>query len=406
MDEVDGITGNEDRAGIQALIKRLQTTRVPIILIANDRQASKMRTLATHCYEIKFDRPSFLNVKSFILDICSREYIHITHTSLDHLIHVCNRDIRKIIHTLHLYYKQSSSILSNISNIDKALATSPFDACMKMFAMPNLTLLDKNNLFFYDYSLVPLLIQENYLRIVPSITAERRPVGTRQRLELISQAADSLALGDICSKMNFTHGNRSLLGYQSMFSGVLPTSYLQGSLDIVRFPAWFACTQRQKSTDRLLIELQTHCALKTMTIDRKEFNLDYLPTLNNVFRKYLQKSDAKPSVELMNNYYFNPDDLQMIFNLCSYAELDTRRFQLDTKTKTSLNKSLEKQHHRTPFKPIDINQIKPGMTGAREDDDDYHMNIFDDDDDEGESRTVDRDIIQRTRTNPKRRKMK
>jgi replication factor C subunit 1 len=88
MDEVDGVTGNEDRGGIQALIKLIQTTHIPIILIANDRQALKMRTLATYCYEIKFDRPSFLNVKSFILDICSREYIHITHTSLDNLIHL------------------------------------------------------------------------------------------------------------------------------------------------------------------------------------------------------------------------------------------------------------------------------------------------------------------------------
>lgn len=404
MDEVDGITGNEDRAGLQMLIKRLQTTRIPIILIANDRQTSKMRSLASHCFEIKFDRPSFLNVKSFILEICSREYIHITHTSLDHLINVCNRDIRQILHTLHLYYKQSSSLISNISNIDKSLATSPFDACMKMFSMGNLNLIEKSNLYFHDYSLVPLLIEENYLRIVPSITAERKPVGTRQRLELISQAADSLALGDVCSKLNFTNASRSLLGYQSMFSGVLPTSYLQGSVDHVRFPAWFGFTQRQKSTERFLIELETHCALKTMTIDRKEFNLDYLPIFNHLFRKFLQKTDVKSSINLMNNYYFNPDDLQMIFNLCSYLKSDANKYQIDTKMKNLLTKSLEKQHHRTPFKSIDINQIKPGLTGAREDDDDYTMNISEDEHEE--TIKPDRDIIQRNRTNPKRRKLK
>ncbi|CAF4194713.1 unnamed protein product, partial [Rotaria magnacalcarata] len=31
MDEVDGVTGNEDRGGIQALIELIQTTRIPII---------------------------------------------------------------------------------------------------------------------------------------------------------------------------------------------------------------------------------------------------------------------------------------------------------------------------------------------------------------------------------------
>ena len=61
--------------------------------------------------------------------------------------------LRKIIHTLNLYYKQSSSIISNISNIEKALSTSPFDACMKMFSLSNINLIDKTNLYFHDYSL-------------------------------------------------------------------------------------------------------------------------------------------------------------------------------------------------------------------------------------------------------------
>lgn len=214
MDEVDGVTGNEDRGGLKTLIKLVQTTTNPIIFIANDRQAVKMRTLASHCYEIKFDRPSFLNVKSFILDICSREHIRITHSSLDNLINDCNRDIRKIIHTLNLYYKPSISSVSNVKIIEKALSISPFDACMKMFSSPNMSLIDKTNLYFHDSSLVPLLIQENYIRIVPEVTAQRKPVSLQKRLELIAKAADSLTYGDICSKLNFATGSRSLMGYQ------------------------------------------------------------------------------------------------------------------------------------------------------------------------------------------------
>ncbi len=85
---------------------------------------------------------------------------------------------------------------------------------MKMFSLSNINLIDKTNLYFHDSSFVPLLIQDNYLRVVPSITAQRKPIGTRQRMELISKAADSLAIGDICSKLNFTNGSRSLMGYQ------------------------------------------------------------------------------------------------------------------------------------------------------------------------------------------------
>lgn len=187
-----------------------------------------------------------------------------------------------------------------------------------------------------------------------------------------------------------------------MFSGVIPTTYLHGSLNVVQFPAWFSLMQQQKNTDRFLIELETHCALKTMTIDRKEFNLDYLPILNFLFNNSLQKQNYSSCLELMNNYYFNQDDLQIIFNLSTYKKMNLNQVQFDTKTKTLLTKSLEKQHSRTPFKQIDINKIKPGMSGAREDDDDYNMNISDDE----ENLHPDTDIIKRIKSNPKRRKMK
>jgi hypothetical protein len=187
-----------------------------------------------------------------------------------------------------------------------------------------------------------------------------------------------------------------------MFSGVIPTTYLHGSLNVVQFPAWFGLSQQQKSTDRLIIELETHCALKTMTIDRKEFNLDYLPIFYFLFNKYLQKPDIKICLELMNNYYFNQDDLQMILTISTYRKMNFNQSQLDTKTKTLLTKSLEKQHHRTPFKPVDINQIKPGMSGAREDDDDYNITISDNE----ENTNPDSDIIKRIKPTPKRRKMK
>lgn len=188
-----------------------------------------------------------------------------------------------------------------------------------------------------------------------------------------------------------------------MFSGVIPTTYLQGSLNVVQFPAWFGLMQRQKSTDRLLIELQTHCSLKTMTIDRNEFNRDYLPTFNSLFNNYLQKQNIDACLELMNSYYFNSDDLQMILSISSYRKMNLTKNELDTKTKTLLTKSLEKQHHRTPFKQININKIKPGLSGAREDDDDYNKTISDDEDGDKENMTTDSDII---KPKSKRRKMK
>jgi replication factor C subunit 1 len=57
MDEVDGMSGNEDRGGISAIIDIIKKTKTPIICIANDRQSPKLKSLANYCYDLKFVHP-------------------------------------------------------------------------------------------------------------------------------------------------------------------------------------------------------------------------------------------------------------------------------------------------------------------------------------------------------------
>ena len=54
MDEIDGVSGSNDRGGIAALIKIIENSKMPVICICNDRQNSKIRSLAYHCLDIKF----------------------------------------------------------------------------------------------------------------------------------------------------------------------------------------------------------------------------------------------------------------------------------------------------------------------------------------------------------------
>ena len=64
MDEVDGMAGNDDRGGNQALIQMIKSTKTPIFCVCNDRQNPKVfyifqvRSLANSCYDKKFQRPT------------------------------------------------------------------------------------------------------------------------------------------------------------------------------------------------------------------------------------------------------------------------------------------------------------------------------------------------------------
>ena len=56
MDEVDGMAGNEDRGGIGELIQIIKSSSIPIICICNDRQHQKIRSLAGHCFDLRFQK--------------------------------------------------------------------------------------------------------------------------------------------------------------------------------------------------------------------------------------------------------------------------------------------------------------------------------------------------------------
>ena len=67
MDEVDGMSTG-DRGGIPELIELIKTTLVPIICICNDRDSPKVRSLGSHCYDLKFKNPSLSLLYCLIIE--------------------------------------------------------------------------------------------------------------------------------------------------------------------------------------------------------------------------------------------------------------------------------------------------------------------------------------------------
>jgi replication factor C subunit 1 len=72
MDEVDGMSSG-DRGGIAAIIQMIKNSKVPIICICNDRAAEKIRSLAGHCYDIRFQKPQKLALVRRLKDILHAE---------------------------------------------------------------------------------------------------------------------------------------------------------------------------------------------------------------------------------------------------------------------------------------------------------------------------------------------
>ncbi|TPP59788.1 Replication factor C subunit 1 [Fasciola gigantica] len=225
MDEVDGMAGNEDRGGMQELINMIKSSRIPVICICNDRQSPKVIN----------------NTQMWCVGKLANE----------------------------------SQLVADASGARKDVRLSAFEVIRKVFA-PDVsgqngrqaTLNECLDLFFQDYSIIPLFVQENYLNVRPK-SAQGNPNRT---LQLLAEASKNIAMGDVVSKAirSAGTGSWSLLPTQGILSTVMPGHILCGPLpggvgpgSGVSFPSWFGKNSNQNRMRRVSCELSSHMNLAT-----------------------------------------------------------------------------------------------------------------------------------------------
>jgi replication factor C subunit 1 len=126
---------------------------------------------------------------------------------LDKLVTGSQSDIRQVLNMLSTWSLTKSTMdydegtaLSKAS--EKYVALNPFQIAEQLLVETNyraLSVPDKFDLYFNDYQLAPLMIQENYIRMNP--TDARADASGLEAIELISKAADSLSDSDMVDSM-------------------------------------------------------------------------------------------------------------------------------------------------------------------------------------------------------------
>ncbi|MEM0079536.1 MAG: replication factor C large subunit [Nitrososphaerota archaeon] len=100
VDEVDGIAGREDAGGIAALRKIITTTRVPIVLVANNPWDQKLAPIRDQALMIEFKRLSKTVVYKRLKEICEKEGVKIPDNVLMKLAEKSEGDLRSAINDL------------------------------------------------------------------------------------------------------------------------------------------------------------------------------------------------------------------------------------------------------------------------------------------------------------------
>ncbi|MCL1970400.1 MAG: replication factor C large subunit [Candidatus Bathyarchaeota archaeon] len=131
LDEVDGIAGNEDRGGVNAIIKIIENTRTPVIMAANDPDLEKLRPLKKICLIIKFQQTRIPLIIMALKKICEQEHIAYEFEALEKIAINSQGDVRSAINDLQGLSEEGKTLTAQdtlalglrnrSSNMDEAL---------------------------------------------------------------------------------------------------------------------------------------------------------------------------------------------------------------------------------------------------------------------------------------------
>ncbi|XP_045429334.1 replication factor C subunit 1 isoform X2 [Pipistrellus kuhlii] len=357
MDEVDGMAGNEDRGGIQELIGLIKHTKIPIICMCNDRNHPKIRSLVHYCFDLRFQRPRVEQIKGAMMSIAFKEGLKIPPPAMNEIILGSNQDIRQVLHNLSMWCARSKALTYDQAKADsqrakKDIKLGPFDVARKVFAAgeetAHMSLVDKSDLFFHDYSIAPLFVQENYLHVKPVAAGG----DMKKHLMLLSRAADSICDGDLVDRQIRSKQNWSLLPTQAIYASVLPGELMRGYMtQFPTFPSWLGKHSSTGRHDRLVQDLALHMSLRTYS-SKRTVNMDYLSHIRDALVQPLASQGVEgvqEVVALMDAYYLTKEDFENIMEMSSWGGKSSPFSKLDPKVKAAFTRAYNKEAHLTPY---------------------------------------------------------
>lgn len=217
------------------------------------------------------------------------------------------------------------------------------------------TLTSRLELYFTDFSLLPLFVHENYLKNRFSRTRDLQGADRDlKNIELAAKAAEAISDGDLVDSCIHTQQQWSLMPTHGVFSCVRPASFTYGqSSSWPSFPAWFGKNSTQGKLQRMLGEVQIHMRLK-VSGDRREIRQQYIPTLLPKLVEPLIEEGATAVdqvVATMDDYYLTKEDWDAILEMGIGPDTNGEALlkKIPSTVKSAFTRSYNKVDHPVAF---------------------------------------------------------
>ena len=237
------------------------------------------------------------------------------------LIEQSGNDIRQALHAMQMWRAQATNmkyadLKARMGSIekDKVLRQSFFDSTLQILAGggPNKPSLEERyNSFFVDYSLIPLMIQQNYIKSYSAGAIYRSTaVSEVDKLTFLANAADAVAdmeLAEAGIRSNDQHWE--LLPACAGFA-LRAGAFVQGYQGFPEFTMWMGKNSSRGRKFRLTQEIALHSMLSTGQ-GFGAIRLEYAPYLRSFLLAPLLEKGTEgiaEVIQLLDDYGLSKED--------------------------------------------------------------------------------------------------
>jgi replication factor C large subunit len=134
FDEIDGLSGYEDRGGVGEMIKIIEESRYPIVLIANDPYDKKLQLLRKKVNLLQFRKLTVWDVMKKMESIISAEKIVVSRDYIHAIAKRCEGDLRAAINDLEIIASSVKPTAEEVQTVGlREREVNVFDAMKNIF---------------------------------------------------------------------------------------------------------------------------------------------------------------------------------------------------------------------------------------------------------------------------------
>jgi len=360
---------------LDEIVKDINNIHVPIICISNTNYIPSMKPILDKITNFKMFSPYENEILTFLYPILRENKILLKNNELNDIINNCNRDIRYILNTIEMMKYDKNKINNNKINFKDHTSLNMFEISKGLFDMDN-TFDKKYNLFFLDYSIMPLFIQENYINNTFNVK------DIVKKMENISYSAELLANGDLFESMINETNDWDLQKYIAVCN--IEATSEKCNTKIIKFPEYFKKNKKQFSSyenslkninyyypidtqiNKLSIEKKQKITFKKESEQNKKINIrkKINESENNesiVLNKLPKKIKKNKNDERLQQQTIQPSDCEEIilddFTIEESNQKDKQE-NLEKTEKTEKTEKIKKIKNKIILKQIEIEEDK------------------------------------------------